>query len=386
MKILGIITTLFLLVSTGCKPAEQKKPMPARQTLIKMQPVHYMEYKNAIRVTGLLHTTTEMKLSFKTGGIINKIHVKEGVSVSRGDVLAVLDLSEIKAQVSQARIGLEKARRDLSRAENLYRDSVVTLERYQNARSAYELAKSQKRIADFNLKHSKIKAPSDGKILKILAETKEVIGPGYPVILFASTENDWVVRVSLTDKDIVRLSMGDSARVFMDAFPGMTLRASVSELGTIADPVTGTYETELQIRRSLPQFRTGFFSRAEIYPDGVDSFLVVPLESLMDAGNNSADIFIYKQGKAWKRRIKTGAILQDQVVVLSGLQEGEMVITEGAIYLKDGEMVKTVEPDTSGVPDTSGASDTSGVPDTSVESDWAVAPDRAVELKTSIAP
>ena len=128
-----------------------------------------------------------------------------GREVSAGEVLAVLDLSEISAQVSQADIGLEKALRDMNRARNLYKDSVVTLELFQNAKSAYELAVAQKQIADFNLQHSRIKAPSDGKIMKILVETNEVIGPGYPAILFASTENDWVVRTPLTDKDIVKL-------------------------------------------------------------------------------------------------------------------------------------------------------------------------------------
>ncbi len=63
-------------------------------------------YKIPVRATGLLSTTTEMKLSFKTGGIIKQINVREGRSVRRGEVLAVLDLSEVKAQVNQARIGL----------------------------------------------------------------------------------------------------------------------------------------------------------------------------------------------------------------------------------------------------------------------------------------
>ena len=122
------------------------------------------EYKIPVVTTGLLGTAREMKLSFKTGGIIKEIKVREGQSCTKGEVLASLDLSEISAQVNQARIASEKAYRDLNRARNLYRDSVVTLEQYQNARSAYELAKNQKDIADFNLRHSMIKAPSDGKI------------------------------------------------------------------------------------------------------------------------------------------------------------------------------------------------------------------------------
>jgi RND family efflux transporter MFP subunit len=242
--------------------------------------------------------------------------------------------------VNQARIGLEKAERDLNRAGNLYRDSVVTLEQYQNARSAFELARAQKQIADFNLRHSEIKAPSNGKIQKILVETSEVIGPGYPAILFACTENDWVVRVALTDKDIVKLSIGDSALVSMDAFPGRKFRAEVTGLGTVADPVTGTYEAELLILHAHPQFRTGFISKAEIFPARVIRAVMVPVEALLNASDHAAHLFVFRNGKAEKRVLRTGAILEDRVVVLEGLEEGELVITDGAKYLRaDAEVI-----------------------------------------------
>jgi len=214
------------------------------------------------------------------------------------------------------------------------------------AQSAFELARAKKQIADFNLQHSRITAPSNGKIMKILVETNEVIGPGYPAILFASTEDDWVVRVSLTDKDIVRLQMGDSARISMDAFPGYSFRAEVSELASVADPVTGTYESELLVMQAHPQFRTGFFSRADIYPAGVSKALAVPVEALMDASDRKAHVFIYSEdeakpelGKVSKRIVRTGRILGEMVLVLEGLNEGEWLVTEGAKYLRTDDVV-----------------------------------------------
>ena len=332
---------LVLILATGCGQADQQETSESSAIQVRTHRVGYTEYKVPVRATGMLTTATEIKLSFKTGGIISRIQVREGTSVKRGEVLAELDLSEVKAQVNQARIGLEKAQRDLERAKNLYRDSVVTLEMYQNAESAWELAKAQAQIADFNLEHSRIEAPSHGKIQKILAETSEVIAPGYPVILFASTENDWVMRASLTDKDIVKLSIGDSAKVYMDAFPGTSFRAEITELGTLADPVTATYEAELLILQPLSGFRTGFISRAEIYPSGIRRSMVVPMHSLLDATDNRAFVFVFRDGKAEKRWIRTGAILGEEVVVLDGLSEGELVITDGAKYLREGSEVET---------------------------------------------
>ncbi|MFO7670002.1 MAG: efflux RND transporter periplasmic adaptor subunit [Bacteroidales bacterium] len=333
----------WLIFLGGCTTPEKERQVDPIPMSVKIQRVEKMTYQIPVRVTGFLGTTTQMKLSFKTGGIVSRINVREGMGVSAGEVLAVLDLSEIRAQVSQATIALEKAQRDMDRAMNLYHDSVATLEQYQNAGSAFELARAQKQIADFNLLHSRIKAPADGKIMKILVETSEVIGPGYPAILFASTEDDWVVRASITDKDIVKLGIGDSAHITMDAFPGRKFLSEVTGLGNVADPVTGTYESELKILEADPQFRTGFFSRADIYPAGKNRSLVVPLEALLNASDHKAHVFVYAQtgdqavqprGTVTKRIISTGRILGDRVVVLDGLEEGEWIVTEGAKFLR----------------------------------------------------
>jgi RND family efflux transporter MFP subunit len=342
MKNTALYLLLFMCAWTACRNETTREQIPDKILNVKVQPVHMLEYTNPVRATGFLGTSKSMKLSFKTGGILKALPVKEGEQFRRGDVLAELDLSEIQAQVNQARIGVEKAERDLTRAANLYRDSVVTLEQYQNAESAYELAKSQKQVADFNLRHSLIKAPTNGTVQKLLAETNEVIGAGYPVLLFASTESDWVVRTTLTDKDIVKLALGDSGRVYMDAFPNKIFRGEIIELGSVADPVTGTYEAEFLIPKALSQFRTGFICRVELYPAETSRSLAVPIESLVDASDRSAYVFVYEEGMALKRRLRIGAILNEQVEVLEGLTEGELVITEGSRFLGNDEQVNVV--------------------------------------------
>ncbi len=345
MRLVNIVIWVLIILLSGCKSSTEKEISENKALQVKLWEVELREYKLPVRAAGMLSTTTEMKLGFKTGGIVKQVNVKEGASVKRGEVLAALDLSEINAQVNQARIGLEKAERDLSRARNLYRDSVATLEQFQNARSAYELAQSQKGIADFNLLHSRIKAPANGRIQKILVENNEFIAPGHPAILFASLESDWVVRVALTDKDIVKFSLGDSARVEMDAFPGLSFPAEINELGAIADPVTGTYETELRIQHPNAQFRSGFISRAFIFPTKISTSVVVPLEALIGASDRRAFVYVYKDGELSKQEIRTGRIVDDLVLVLEGLAPGEFVVTEGAKYIRKDSRVQPVNLD-----------------------------------------
>jgi len=343
MKALRIIF-LISLVIVSCNQTIEQTGIRNEVINVKTQAPVYVEYQDPVRASGILATRTEVKLSFKTGGIINSVNVTDGQTVEEGDVLAVLDLSEINAQVKQASIAYEKGRRDYKRALNLYRDSVATLETLQNAKSAYDLSKARKGIADFNLKHSRIIAPSKGKILKVIAKKNEIIAPGYPAILFASTENDWIVRVSLADKDIVKFTSGDSASIQMDAFPDQVYSAVISELGSLAEPLTGTYEVELLMKDENPNFRTGFIAAAYLFPSDSVTGWWLPFGSVQNLDDKQGHVFVADSLKVRKRDVQTGRIFNEGILVTHGVSETDQIVIEGASYLKDGSSIKVIAP------------------------------------------
>ena len=119
--------------------------------------VKEFEYNHQVITSGKVTSSEESKLSFKTGGVINAILVKEGDMVKKDQVLATLDMAEINANVKQARLGYEKAKRDYERVKNLYQDSVATLEQFQDVTTGLEFAKSNMEIAEFNLKYSSVR-------------------------------------------------------------------------------------------------------------------------------------------------------------------------------------------------------------------------------------
>ncbi len=330
-----------LILVTGCRSETQIDP-PASKLGIKTAKVIRTELVIPVRTSGKLSTKTESRLSFKTGGIISRIHTEEGQSVQSGELLAELNPEEIRSKVQQAELVLKKSERDFSRAENLYRDSVVTLEQFENAKTALDVARTNDRIARFNLQYSSIHAPSDGKILKRLAETNEIIAPGHPVFFFASTKNDWVVRTNLTDRDVIRVHLLDSADIQFDAYPGQVFKGLVSELGTSADPYTGTYEVEIQLLRKPEKLVSGFFARINIYPAGEGKKIIVPYEAMVDGAGQSGYVYVIKDGRHQRRRISIGSYTDQGINVKSGLVEGEEIVMEGAQYLRADSQIEII--------------------------------------------
>ena len=327
----------------ACKNITPGKNQDENITGVKVCSPINCEYNIPVRTSGALATKKQMKLSFKTGGIISRINVREGEYVQEGQLLSKLDLSEIKARQQQTGIALEKAERDLERAGNLYRDSVATLEQLQDARSAVQMAKANKQIADFNYRHSFIRAPSSGRIEKILVEENEIVSVGYPVLLFATTGNAWIVRVALTDKDIVRLSVGDSAVITMDPYPERNFKAVISELGAVADPVTGTYQAELRLNDIEKGFRSGYISRAMIYPSDKHIALSLPVEAVQNLSDNRATVYRAVNGKAIKTDVKTGPVIEDRIIILDGIITSDIIIADGLSYLSAGSEINIVD-------------------------------------------
>ncbi len=343
MKRSVLYVSFLILLLSGCRnePAPAPKDETTRVRVISIAPE---DVSISVHTSGILSSEEETKLSFKTGGIIAVIKAKEGGEVKKGDLLASLDLSEIKAGVEMAGNAWEKALRDWMRAKNLYTDTVATLEQFQNATTALNVAKSNLEIAKFNHLHSTIKAPSDGTILKQMVRENELVGPGYPVFLFGSRGKFWKVRSGLSDRDVVRINPGDSAYVSFDAHPGIRFPAIVDQVGGISNPMTGTFETELNLDDMGYRLASGFIAGVDIYPSGEKRYILLPVGAVIDADGRSGYVFSVSDSSTTVRYPVSIEAIKGSEVAVTGIPENvRTIVTEGAAYLKDGMKVEIVK-------------------------------------------
>ena len=336
----------FIVLTSSCLNKETKEQdTEAKAVKVKAFEVVEKEMAFPLHSSGKLSLKTEQKLSFKTGGIIRKIYVFEGQDVIKGKLLAELNLSEIKAKVNLAEQALAKAERDFKRAASLLEDSVATLEQYQNAKTAMEVAKSNLEIARFNMQYSTISAPSDGRILRRLMEENEVASAGHPVFIFGLTDDNWVVRVNLTDKDIVNISTGDRAIIKFDAYRDYEFKAIVSEIAKDSDPYTGTYQVELALQPVKDKkLISGFIAKADIISGKLTGkYLSVPIDALADCDEMTGYVFEISDSTVNRKKIEFVKILSNEVLINTGLTPGTKIVTEGINYLNDNSKIIIVE-------------------------------------------
>ena len=339
--------TLFLALSTGfvaCKSNDDKKAVKQQEELIavSVETLQRQSLQEPIVASGMLASKNELKLGFKTGGMIKSMLVNEGQTVKAGQLLAELDMSEIDAQVNQAKVGLAKAERDMNRVKKLFADSAATLQTLQDVTSNYEAVSQGIKVAEFNQKLSRIYAPTSGRILRKISEKGELITPFAPALILGTGEAAYYVNVGLSDRDLVKVKLGNRAKISLDAYPNEVFTGEVTQIAQTINPATGTLEVEIKINASGKKLVSGFVAKAEIIPNDKNSFLCVPTEAIIEANGDKAFVFLINQSTqvVSRKEIKIGKIYGDVVAVLAGITESDPIVVKGANFLSDGQKVK----------------------------------------------
>ncbi|MEM7107165.1 MAG: efflux RND transporter periplasmic adaptor subunit [Bacteroidota bacterium] len=337
-----VVLIAIVAISTSCSKPTEGTVVLGHEITVDVATVTQKEMVQNITGYGLISSETEAILSFKVGGIIQSILVQEGQKVKKGQLLARLDVTEIEAQVIQARNGFEKARRDLNRVKRLYQDDAATLENVQDLTTAFNVAKESLRIAEFNLKFAEIRAISDGTIVSKMKNEGELVTPGAPIFFMNDTSDDkWKVEIGLADKDWVKLNEGDLATVEVDAYPGEKFEGQVMRLAQGADPTNGSYQVEVNINPEGKKFAVGLFAKATIIPSTKERYHVMPIESLVEGFGKNGFVFIPHQDTAVRKiPVQIAFITPSEAVIAQGLEGIEKVIKGGSGYLTEKSKIR----------------------------------------------
>lgn len=327
--------------SAEAPPTAEPPPRPVRVAAVEKGPA-----QPPIVASGLLAPADEARLAFKIGGIIREIHVQAGQAIRAGQVLATLDTAEIDAAVTQAREAHDKAQRDYERGRRLFAEDVITQAQLDDLATAAAVARAQLEAAQFNRRHAQIVAPADGRVLRRLAEPRELVGAGQPVLQVGYGHKGWVLKLGLPDRDFVRVRLGDTARVRFDAWPEREFSGTVGLRGGAADPRTGTFPVEIALDSADATLTAGLIGRATIgVGGGPDVLDYVPLSALVEGRSESMLLFLYDGAtqKVSERRVPVAFIAGERAALATPLPAGSLVVTDGAAYLHDGDAVRVVQ-------------------------------------------
>lgn len=339
---LRVVLFGVLLTGAGCgeEGAADEDRAAVAPVPVRTMKVTESTHVDAVRSSGVVASQSEVDLAFKIPGYVAEVLVDEGDRVSAGQVLARLRTDEVDAEVRAAEARATLASRSLERVQELHADSVMTEAMLDEARDAHERAEAALEVARFNQTNATIRAPVGGRVLNRMVEVSEFVGAGVPAFRIGTTGAGWVARIAVPDRDVVRVSNGDSARVVLRHLAEKPIPARVTQIANAADPRTGTFQVEVTFTGQDERLRSGMVASVSIIPSDQVRLIFVPARALVDTQGLNAAVFIVEGDRARLHPVRVVRIEAERVGIRASDLVGETIVTDGAAYLRDGDRIE----------------------------------------------
>jgi membrane fusion protein, multidrug efflux system len=296
----------------------------------------------AVTVSGVVEPIRTVGVNSQVAGTLLSVVAEEGDVVRRGRTLARVDDRELRAQYEAAEAAHQVASSSYDRARQLRERRVITLPEYERERTAEAAARANLDQARTRLEHTVIVTPVDGVVTEKQVEAGDLVGPQTRLFTVADVST-LVVRVGVSELDVVQVTMGDSVTLMLDAFPGRTFEGVVRRVFPTADPGTRLVPVEVALQGSeAAVVRPGFLARVTFAVGAHDDVLLVPVGAVVGAGGTQS-VFVLDNGAVVRRTVTTGLTSEGRIEIRTGLAVGERVVVRGSNMLRDGMAVRVVD-------------------------------------------
>lgn len=308
---------------------------------VETAPVEVGAIARNVSVSGVVEPLRSIGVNSQVAGALRAVHVEEGNAVRSGAVIAQMDDRELAAQVASAEASFNVARTTFERSEQLRDRQVITLAEYERDRAAFEATRAQLEQLRTRRGYATIRAPVSGVVTEKHVETGDAVGVQTPLFTIADLSTV-VVRVQVSELDVVQLRPGDPAEVMLDAFPGQTLSGRIRRVFPSADPSTRLVPVEVALEGEGARIaRPGFLARVTFALSPREGARLVPASALV-GGTGAEAVFVVQEGRAQRRPVQTGLTSAGRVEILNGLEPGDRVVVTGGNALRDGAQVREV--------------------------------------------
>jgi multidrug efflux pump subunit AcrA (membrane-fusion protein) len=396
-RVVVLILVTLMISCSGDTQHDQPPPVLSGLKIETLQTSLVDDYYEAV---GTVQAKNRSVIAAKIMGNIVTLHVREGDTVRAGQTLIEIDNRDAGIQLQKTQAGMREvqdsleevessiraaesaraaaqaseklAKTTLDRYETLFQRRSVSPQEFDEVRTKHEIAKAESERADRLLQvtaarqrqmraridqakadianarvyagYSRIAAPIDGVVVSKQADVGYMATPGMPLLTIENSAS-YQLHASVEESRLGTIHLNDQAHVVLEALGNTDVIGTVEEIVPRADPATHSYIVKigLAIAGNI-QLRSGLYGKAR-FVTGQRKILSIPHTAVAQQGQLTGVFVVDQSGVARLRLVKTGKIVGDRIELLSGLNDGEQIVSEGIASLRDGVRVRETTKD-----------------------------------------
>ncbi len=342
-----VLMGTFVLTS-GCsdgeasnQTGEARSPQSSRVETLRLAPTSFTD---VIEVTGSVEALNDAELSAQTGGTVTMM-ADRGARITTGDPVATIDADEAQAAVEQAQARFDLAQDRFERQQPLYKDSIISALEFEQVRSERNQAKAALQQAEKRLSNTAVEAPFTGTVEERFVEAGEQVSPGVPVARIVDVRR---VRVTAGVPERYANDIREGTPIQIDAsrynIPPRT--AEVTFAGNTIDPDSRTFTIEATVSNEEGTLKPEMSVKLRVTRTVIDNAIVIPRSAVVrdEAGTH---VYVVDRSDttavARNRDVTLGPETGDRVVVESGLEASDEIVTVGQNDVSPGAPVEIAE-------------------------------------------
>ncbi|MBK8554039.1 MAG: efflux RND transporter periplasmic adaptor subunit [Ignavibacteria bacterium] len=334
-----IVTGSLILQSCG-NDGETKTENEKKLQAVKIKEIISEPFQENYKVVGIVKPFESAKISSEEGGLITYQPFDKGSRVGRGQVVVRLRKDQDAAAYEQAITQFELAKSNFERMEKLYNESVSTEQDYTNAKFQLELSERALDVLETRLDKSYVVSPISGIVDQKYLGKGEVCGPGTPILNVVDVSR---VKISagIPESYVGEVTKGSKVKITFDVYPDEEYSGIVNYVSPVLSQTNRTFEIEVVLNNKSGKLKPEMSANIEVEKTKIEKAVVLAQDLIIDFGSEKY-VFVMDNDIAKKKTVSLGGRNGNNVMINSGLNEGEKLIIEGFQSVADGDKVQVI--------------------------------------------
>jgi len=308
---------------------------------ISVLEVSKTNFEKHFTTSASLEAVNSAFISPEMNGQVKKIYVSEGSFVKQGELLVSLNDNILKSSLVELETALGLAEIVFKKQSELWSKKIGSELEYLQAKNSKESLENKIASLKVQIELTKIKAPISGIIDAINIKVGEMASPGMPIINLVNLDKIYV-NANISESYLATLSKGDKIEVSFASFPELNIQSTIQRIGNIVEPGNRTVKIQAVINNTNNKLKPNMIAQVKLNDYASQNSVAIPSILIRD-DLDGAYVYIVKENngkkEAKKQYVKTGKSNNEKTVVVEGLVEGDLVISEGYNLVKNGSLV-----------------------------------------------
>jgi RND family efflux transporter MFP subunit len=333
---LSVISLASLILLSCSKEKKNQTDAPVNSIAVVTSTVEKRQSDRQISISGNIEGDKTVRIGFLVAGKISYIAAEEGQKINKGQLVSSLEATNYAIGKELADVQVAQTQDEYQRLKIMHDRKSISDSDFSKITHGLEQAKAQQKLQAKNLSDTRLYSPISGVLLKKNAEVGEITAAGTP--LFVISDISTVKAIAyIPESELQHVRIGQEANVLVSSL-GENFKGKITEVGSAADPSSRAFTVKITIQNPKQSIRPGMIAEAKINSDVKTEFLAIPTESVLRNLNNQNIVYVVDKvkNKAFERKVSLGALTDNYIEIVAGLNPGDVIVTSGQNKLTDG--------------------------------------------------